>query len=176
MAREREEVSAWVGEVHKILGKRGVSQDLNLKARPSGALLAAAKPEQAKWYVLAAVEQTLPLEKHSDNERLANYTTCVAAMTFTEANASGKYDTVIAAATTFLKGLQQSAAAEWASKSGGVGHDGSTWPDLWNTHFFIDALAAAEVSRDDPSINKELAYVSRCQNLMSEFNTLVYAS
>jgi squalene-hopene/tetraprenyl-beta-curcumene cyclase len=40
----------------------------------------------------------------------------------------------------------------------------------------VEALLAAGVSKDDPSIKKALVYVSRCQNLKSEFNDQPFAT
>jgi squalene-hopene/tetraprenyl-beta-curcumene cyclase len=105
----------------------------------------------------------------------ANYMTNLALMTFKELNTGGKYDKVIENAVKFVKGLQNDAAAE-KLESGGVGYDGKTRPDLSNTHFMVEALLAAGVSKDDPSIKKALVYVSRCQNLKSEFNDQPFAA
>jgi squalene-hopene/tetraprenyl-beta-curcumene cyclase len=44
-----------------------------------------------------------------------------------------------------------------------------------NTHFMVEALLAAGVKKDDPSITRALTYISRSQNLESEFNALPYA-
>lgn len=111
------------------------------------------------------------------SQRLANYSTCVALMTFTEANADKKYDKVIANASAFLKGMQKGdELTEKDANYGGVGYDGRTRPDLSNTHFFIDALLAAGVPKDDPAVKRALVYVGHCQNLKSEFNPLEYAA
>ncbi|MBN9521343.1 terpene cyclase/mutase family protein [bacterium] len=111
------------------------------------------------------------------SQRLANYTTCVALMAFKEANTDGKYDTVIAGASGFLKGLQAGDdVTETSSGYGGVGYDGRGRPDLSNTHFFVEALLAAGVSRDDPAIKKAIVYVGRCQNLKTEHNPLPFAT
>lgn len=109
-------------------------------------------------------------------QRLANYSTCVALMTFKEANVDGKYDKVIEGGVRFLKGLQQGDdTPEKDGAYGGVGYDGRGRPDLSNTHFFVDALLTAGVSKDDPAVKKALVYVGRCQNLKSEFNPLAFA-
>jgi hypothetical protein len=105
---------------------------------------------------------------------LANYTTSVALMALHEANTGGKYDTVIKNATAFLKKLQQD-GDERDIKFGGVGYDGQKRPDLSNTQYFIDALLAAGVPKDDPSIQRALKFVSRCQNLPGETNDQPFA-
>jgi hypothetical protein len=110
------------------------------------------------------------------NKGLANYTTSVALMAFQEANKGGKYDAVIKNATKFLKGLQQDEADPKDPKSGGVGYDGKTPPDLSNTQFFIDSLIQAGVPKDDPAIQRALKFVSRCQNLPGETNDQPFAA
>jgi squalene-hopene/tetraprenyl-beta-curcumene cyclase len=104
----------------------------------------------------------------------ANYMTNLALVVFKELNEKGKYDKVIENAIKFIKGLQND-TDEKALDYGGVGYDGPKRPDLSNTHFMVEALLAAGVSKDDPSIKKALTYVSRCQNLKSEFNDQPFA-
>lgn len=98
------------------------------------------------------------------DKRLANYTTSVAMMALHEANAGGRYDTILANAAAFLKKLQQDDPATQDVRFGGVGYDGKARPDLSNTQFFIDALLAAGVPKNDPAIQRALKFVSRCQN------------
>jgi squalene-hopene/tetraprenyl-beta-curcumene cyclase len=108
---------------------------------------------------------------------LANYTTCLAIVAFKEANAGGKYDAVIANATKFVKSLQYGEGTDPKDmKFGGVGYDGKGRPDLSNTHFMVEALIASGVSRDDPSIRRALAFVSRTQNLPGEYNDQPFAA
>lgn len=59
---------------------------------------------------------------------------------------------------------------------GGAGYGRHQRPDLSNTQFFLDALKATGKAADDPAIQKALVFVSRCQNLESEHNTLPFAS
>ncbi len=106
---------------------------------------------------------------------LANYMTCLALMAFKELNTGGKYDKVVASATKFVKGLQNDADPK-ELEHGGVGYDGKTRPDLSNTQFMVEALLAAGVSKDDPAIKKALVYVSRSQNLKSEYNEQPFAT
>ena len=106
---------------------------------------------------------------------LANYTTSVAIMAFQEANKDGKYDTIIKNASAYLKKLQYARATEENVKFGGVGYDGKSRPDLSNTQYFIDALIAAGVPKDDPAIKRALKFVSRCQNLPGETNDQPFA-
>jgi squalene-hopene/tetraprenyl-beta-curcumene cyclase len=97
--------------------------------------------------------------------RLQNYTTCVAIMALKEANADGKYDTILKNAAAYLKKLQHDDPANKDMRLGGVGYDGKSRPDLSNTQFFIDSLIAAGVPKDDPAIQRALKFVQRCQNL-----------
>jgi hypothetical protein len=106
---------------------------------------------------------------------LGNYMTCLAIMAFKEMNTSGKYSTIIENATKYVKGLQDDSDPKDV-KSGGVGYDGKSRPDLSNTNFMVEALLAAGVSKDDPAIKKALVYVSRCQNYKSEFNEEAFTS
>ncbi len=104
----------------------------------------------------------------------ANYATSIGLMAFTEANKGGRYDRVIKAAQTFLKTMQWD-EGEGKSREdgfyGGAGYGGSnSRPDLSNTAFFIEALRASGLPADDPNLKKALVFVSRCQNLKSEFN------
>ncbi len=107
---------------------------------------------------------------------LANYTTSVAVMAFTEANkgSGGKYDSIIKNATAFLRKLQHDENSKDV-KFGGLGYDSKSRPDLSNTQFFIEALHEAGVSKDDPAIKKALDFVSRCQNLPGETNDQPFA-
>ncbi len=105
----------------------------------------------------------------------ANYMTSLALMAFKELNAGGKYDKVVGDATKFLKGLQNDADPK-NLEHGGVGYDGKSRPDLSNTQFMVEALLAGGVSKDDPAIKKALVFISRCQNLKSEFNDQPFAT
>ncbi|MBX3354672.1 MAG: hypothetical protein KF724_03120 [Phycisphaeraceae bacterium] len=57
---------------------------------------------------------------------------------------------------------------------GGAGYGNSRRPDLSNTQFFLDALRDAGVDATDPSVQKALIFVTRCQNL-PEFNSAAWA-
>ena len=59
---------------------------------------------------------------------------------------------------------------------GGAGYGRNKRPDLSNTSFFLDALKAAGDGPDDEAVKKALIFVSRCQNLESEHNTLPFAT
>lgn len=107
---------------------------------------------------------------------LANYTTSVAVMAFKEANTGAKYDTVIKNAIAFLRTLQNGDQVGSSDpRFGGTGYDGKSRPDLSNTQYFLDALQAAGVGKDDPAVQRALQFVSRCQNLPGETNDQSFA-
>jgi squalene-hopene/tetraprenyl-beta-curcumene cyclase len=108
------------------------------------------------------------------DKALANYTTSVALMAFHEGNTGGKYDKLIKNASLFLKGLQSDADPK-DPRSGGVGYDKSSRPDLSNTQFFVEALLAAGVPKDDPAVQNALKFIGRCQNLPGETNDQPFA-
>jgi squalene-hopene/tetraprenyl-beta-curcumene cyclase len=108
-----------------------------------------------------------------------NYETSIALLAFDAANADGRYTDTIVRAAEFLKGLQWD-DGEGVDQSdpafGGAGYGSHARPDLSNTQFFLDALLAAGVSRDDPAVKRALVFVSRCQNLETEHNTTPFAA
>lgn len=109
----------------------------------------------------------------------SNYATCVALMAFQEANKDGKYDSFIAGGQKFLKGIQfdESEGKDPKDPSyGGVGYGGDmSRPDLSNTSFMIEALRDTGLPADDPALKKAMVFVSRSQNLKSEFNDQPWA-
>jgi len=111
---------------------------------------------------------------YPDNSRLMMYETCVAMMCLKQANASGKYDTILAKAAGFVKGEQfteDKGTDPSELEYGGAGYGGKSRPDLSNTAYLIDALKSLDSEEHDEAIRKALIFVSRCQNLESEFNT-----
>src|ERR671922_179537 len=58
----------------------------------------------------------------------------------------------------------------------GLGGDRGVGPDLANTQYFVDALLAAGVPRDDPAVRRALRFISRCQNLPGETNDQPFAA
>jgi squalene-hopene/tetraprenyl-beta-curcumene cyclase len=110
--------------------------------------------------------------------QLLNYVTSVNLMALKAARRDDKYRHVISDASEFLKKLQFD---EGEGKSpqdnffGGAGYDSKSRPDLSNTQFFLDALLAAGVPKDDPAVQRAIVFISRCQNLKSEFNDQPWA-
>jgi squalene-hopene/tetraprenyl-beta-curcumene cyclase len=126
---------------------------------------------------MAYLEKSVKPDGGVYDRGLANYTTAVAIMTFKEANTNGKYDTILKNAVRFIKGLQYADAKTEPSdpKYGGVGYGANDRPDLSNTQYFLDALQAAGVPKDDPAVQRALKFVSRCQNLPGETNDQPFA-
>jgi squalene-hopene/tetraprenyl-beta-curcumene cyclase len=102
--------------------------------------------------------------------QLQNYVTCVNVLALTSADRDS-YKAVVADAAKFLRGLQWDEGEGKSPKDdfyGGAGYDSKSRPDLSNTQFFLDALVAAGIPKDDPAFKKALVFVSRCQNLKGE--------
>ncbi len=109
----------------------------------------------------------------------ANYSTSIALVAFQQANVNGRYDRIIKAGQKFLTTMQWD-ESEGKTRDdafyGGAGYGGAnSRPDLSNTSFFIEALRDTGLPADDPSLKKALMFVSRCQNLKSEFNDQEWA-
>ncbi|WP_422924652.1 prenyltransferase/squalene oxidase repeat-containing protein [Singulisphaera sp. PoT] len=107
------------------------------------------------------------------------YATSVALMAYQEANQDGRYTSIIKGSQDYLKGAQ---IDETEGKSrddasyGGLGYGGgNSRPDLSNTSFFMEALHDSGLPADDPALQKALIFVSRSQNLKSEFNDQPWA-
>jgi hypothetical protein len=126
---------------------------------------------------MAYLEKSVKPDGGIYDRGLANYTTSVAVMTFKEANTNGKYDTILKNATNFLKGLQYADVKVDPNdpKYGGLGYGAGGRPDMSNTQYFLDALQAAGVGKDDPAVQRALKFVSRCQNLPGETNDQPFA-
>jgi squalene-hopene/tetraprenyl-beta-curcumene cyclase len=110
----------------------------------------------------------------------ANYATSIAMLAFKEANVGGRYDPIIKASREFLKTMQWDESEGKTRDNafyGGAGYGGSnSRPDLSNTAFYIEALRETGLPADDPHLQKALVFISRCQNLNSEFNDQAWAS
>jgi len=109
-----------------------------------------------------------------------NYETCIGLTCFVAANADKRYDKIIRNAEKYIKATQWTEAqnendpAREINKSdpfyGGAGYGKNKRPDLSNTAFMVDALKEAGNGPDDEAMKKALVFVSRCQNLESEYN------
>jgi squalene-hopene/tetraprenyl-beta-curcumene cyclase len=125
---------------------------------------------------LAYLEKSVKPDGGIYDKRLANYTTSIAVMAFQEANKGGKYRSIIKNAAAFLRGIQINDADPKDPKAGGVGYGKENpRPDLSNANFFVEAMLASGVPKDDPAIQNALKFVSRCQNLPGETNDQPFA-
>jgi squalene-hopene/tetraprenyl-beta-curcumene cyclase len=109
--------------------------------------------------------------------KLQNYVTCVNVLALTAADRDS-YKAVVADAAKFLRNLQWDEGEGKGPKDdfyGGAGYDSKARPDLSNTQFFLDALVAAGVPKNDPAYQKALVFVTRCQNLKGEGNDQPWA-
>jgi squalene-hopene/tetraprenyl-beta-curcumene cyclase len=109
--------------------------------------------------------------------QLQNYVTCVNVLALMSAG-SDKYKAVVADAARFLRKLQWDEGEGKDPKDdfyGGAGYDSKSRPDLSNTQFFLEALVAAGIPKDDPAFQKAAKFVSRCQNLKGEWNDQPWA-
>ena len=107
-----------------------------------------------------------------------NYETCISLMAFSAADKK-KYADIIKNGEKFLRELQwdEGEGLETSDTAyGGAGYGGSSRPDLSNTQFLLEALKSAGVSKDDPAFKKALVFVSRSQNLETEYNTTPFAA
>jgi squalene-hopene/tetraprenyl-beta-curcumene cyclase len=110
--------------------------------------------------------------------QLQNYVTSINVMALSAANREDRYKRVIGDAVEFLKRLQWDEEEGKSPKDdfyGGAGYDSNSRPDLSNTQFFLDALKAAGLPKDDPAYQKALIFVSRCQNAKGENNDQPWA-
>jgi squalene-hopene/tetraprenyl-beta-curcumene cyclase len=109
-----------------------------------------------------------------------NYETSIALMAFSAANKAGKnekFAKIVKDAEKFLKEIQwDEQKSQDQTYYGGAGYGSHKRPDLSNTQFLMDALKAAGAGPDDPAVKKALVFVSRCQNLETEHNTLPFAA
>ena len=125
----------------------------------------------------------------SEGSRFQNYETSLAVVGLSAANkqlrnadGKGPYDQILLKAETFLRSCQYTDANDNVVKEefrGGVGYapgQEAKRPDLSNVHFFLDAMKSLGRGPDDPAVKEALIFVSRCQNLESEHNTLPWAA
>lgn len=103
-----------------------------------------------------------------------NYETCIALVAFHHGNTNGRYQAIIDGAEKFLRDLQWDEGEGLESSDtayGGAGYGSHERPDLSNTQFLLEALKTLGATKDDPAMQKALIFVSRSQNLESEYNT-----
>jgi squalene-hopene/tetraprenyl-beta-curcumene cyclase len=109
--------------------------------------------------------------------QLKNYVTCVNVLALTAAKRDS-YKPVVKDAAKFLHSMQwdeEKGKKPGDDVYGGAGYDSKERPDLSNTQFFLDALSAAGLPKDDPAFKKAAIFVSRCQNIKGESNDQPWA-
>jgi len=116
---------------------------------------------------------------YAPGSRYQNYETSLAILAYHAANADGRYDERLKKAEAFVKKIQwdgDEGHAEDSLSYGGAGYGSHSRPDLSNTSFLIEALHTVGTPADDEALQKALVFVSRCQNLKSQYNTTEFAS
>jgi squalene-hopene/tetraprenyl-beta-curcumene cyclase len=116
---------------------------------------------------------------YAPESRYQNYETSLAILCFAAANSDGQYDELLRKAAAFDKKIQwdgDEGHDESSMSYGGAGYGSHSRPDLSNTSFLVDALRTAGAQADDPALEKALVFVSRCQNLQSQYNTTEFAA
>ncbi|MEM9185879.1 MAG: hypothetical protein AAGB00_05215 [Planctomycetota bacterium] len=120
--------------------------------------------------------------------RYRNYETCLAILCFSEAKQrlanddkgdNGRYDLLLAGADRFIRDLQWDEGEGHGPESmnhGGGGYGKHGRPDGSNTGFLVEALKAGGADEDDPAVKAALLFVSRMQNLETEYNTSPFAA
>ncbi|MFO0797780.1 MAG: prenyltransferase/squalene oxidase repeat-containing protein [Gemmataceae bacterium] len=106
-----------------------------------------------------------------------NYITAVN-LTALKASKQAKYDPLVAKAAAYLKNIQTGATdgkKEDDQNFGGFGYGPGFRGDMSNTGFALDALTLVGTPADDPVFKRAVVFVSRMQNLKSEFNTMPWA-
>ena len=108
-----------------------------------------------------------------------NYETALSLLAFKTANDKNQFGALVKDAQSYLIDLQWDETEDKDSSNsffGGAGYGRHERPDLSNTQFLIEALKASGLAEDHPTMQRALVFVSRCQNLESEHNTLPFAT
>ncbi|MCZ6597780.1 MAG: terpene cyclase/mutase family protein, partial [Planctomycetota bacterium] len=151
--------------------------DPGITAMAVGALLAVPepRPEEVRKAIDGGLDWLVSLQLRDGSihmGQLANYVTSASILALTAAGREGDEE-VVARARRFLQALQADEAEGYGLHDrfyGGVGYGGDERPDLSNLQMALDALHAAKVPSDDPTFQKALTFLQRCQN-RSESNS-----
>lgn len=106
-----------------------------------------------------------------------NYNTAIAITTLKATN-NPKYQEIINNGQKFVKGIQLTELKEYTPEHryyGGIGYGGDERPDLSNQYVAIEALKATNLDPNDPTWERALTFISRCQN-NSETNDQKWAT
>jgi squalene-hopene/tetraprenyl-beta-curcumene cyclase len=114
-----------------------------------------------------------------DRSMIPNYETCLAISALKAANQDGRYNDILKNAEDFVKDVQvdqEEGKTQGDLTYGGSGYGKKSRPDLSNTAFLIDALHDLGRGADDEAVQRAIIFVSRCQNLPSEYNSAPFAA
>lgn len=114
-----------------------------------------------------------------DRSMIPNYETCLAISALKAANADGRYNDILKKAESYIKDVQLDGDEDKTAVDltyGGSGYGKKSRPDLSNTAFVLDALHDLGRGGDDEAVQRAIVFVSRCQNLPSEYNTAPFAT
>lgn len=103
-----------------------------------------------------------------------NYETSLAIMCFADVR-NERFAQHVKRAQSFVKSIQSGGEVE-STSYGGAGYGKHKRPDLSNTAFLIEALKASGIDQNDEAMRRALTFVSRCQNLETEHNTLPFSN
>ncbi|MCE9593461.1 MAG: terpene cyclase/mutase family protein [Planctomycetes bacterium] len=154
-------------------GKFGApgAPDAGISAMCLAALLSAPAPRDAK--VQASIDDGLKwlvsLQKPDGaihDGKLANYVTSASLMALSRAKRPGDKE-VIARARGFLQTLQADEGDGYSEGDryyGGIGYGSTERPDLSNLQMALEALHDSGLSKDDPTFQKAIRFLQRCQN------------
>ncbi len=116
---------------------------------------------------------------YQPDSSIQNYETSIGLMCFVDANKDGRYNDLIDRANNYVKNIQWGGNGKTKPADvqyGGAGYGKSgTRPDLSNTSFLVDALHSASTETNHEALERALVFVSRCQNLPSQYNTTQFA-
>ncbi len=116
---------------------------------------------------------------YQPDSSIQNYETSIGLMCFVDANKDGRYNELIDRANNYVKNIQWGGNGKTQPADvqyGGAGYGKSgTRPDLSNTSFLVDALHSAGAETNHEALERALVFVSRCQNLPSQYNTTQFA-
>jgi squalene-hopene/tetraprenyl-beta-curcumene cyclase len=114
-----------------------------------------------------------------DRSMIPNYETCLAISALKAANRDGRYNDILNNAENFVKDVQlesEDGKTQTDLTYGGSGYGKKSRPDLSNTAFLLDALHDLGRGADDEAVQRAIIFVSRCQNLPSEYNKAPFAA
>ena len=145
--------------------------DPGITAMVTGALLGVPEPRPAEVQkaIDGALDWLVSLQREDGSihaGQLANYVTSASILAL-KRGGRAQDKPVIERAGAFLQELQADEGEGYNPSDlyyGGVGYGGDERPDLSNLQMALEALNAAGVEPGDPTLDKALAFLQRCQN------------